>query len=89
MVIHRLNPQRTIVSLSKGMTDQKHKYWFSSLKQQIYYILVDLRDLDYSGAYKAGNINNIHSEGSYQKMAMLNHRFNQLLWGLCAIDATQ
>jgi hypothetical protein len=56
MVTHRLNSRRTIVSSSKRMTDQKHKYWFSALNQQIYYILVDPQDLDYNGAYKAGNI---------------------------------
>jgi hypothetical protein len=48
MVIQRLNPQRTIVSLSERMTSQKHKYWFGSLNQWIYYILVNLQDLDYS-----------------------------------------
>jgi hypothetical protein len=56
MVSHSLNPRRTIASPSERMTDQKHKNLFSSLNQQIYYTLVNLRDLDYSGAYKAGNI---------------------------------
>ena len=55
MVIHRLNPRRTIASPSERMTDQKHEYWFSSLNQRMYYTLVDPLDLDYSGAYKAGN----------------------------------